>query len=60
MRFDYVDAFISQPGILFQYEYLYKNVYFRIEGKLTPDQATKYEAAFVSIQDGDLPAQFTE
>jgi len=54
-RYDYIKAFVSQPGPLFQYTYLYKNVFLRVDGKMTPDQAKVYEDAFKELQKGKLP-----
>lgn len=59
-RYDYVKAISGSSSLFVEYSYLFNNVLLRIDGKLTPDQAAQYEAAFVSMQNGDLPAQFTE
>lgn len=59
-RVAYVHSIVSAPGIFFQYEYSYKNVYFRVEGKLTPDQAAQYGEAFKALQNGELPVPYVE
>jgi len=56
-RYDYIEP-ITKNSMFSQYLYLYKNVFLRIDGALTPDQAAQYEAAFKSLQNGNLPDQF--
>lgn len=58
-RYDYIQP-ITENAMFSQYLYLYENVFLRIDGALTPDQAAQYEAAFKSLQNGDLPEQFSE
>lgn len=58
-RNDYITP-IAKVSMFSQYLYLYKNVFLRIDGALTPDQAAQYEVAFISLQNGDLPKQFAE
>jgi len=59
-RIAYVHSIVSSPGLFFQYEYSYKNVYFRVEGKLTPDQAAQYGEAFKALTNGQLPVPYVE
>lgn len=59
-RISYLHQIVGTSGPFFQYEYSYKNVYFRIEGALTPQQALQYEQAFNDICDGDLPQTYVE
>lgn len=56
-RYDYIQP-ITKNAMFSQYLYLYKNVFLRIDGALTPDQAAQYETAFKSLQNGNLPDQF--
>ncbi|URN85823.1 hypothetical protein [Acetobacterium wieringae] len=58
-RYDYIQP-ITENAMFSQYLYLYENVFLRIDGALTPDQAAQYEAAFISLQNGELPEQFSE
>lgn len=58
-RYNYLTSMTSSPGIFFQYSYLYKNVYLRLDGALTPEQAEEYETAFISLQNGELPSPIT-
>ncbi|MDO9492850.1 hypothetical protein [Acetobacterium sp.] len=58
-RYDYIQP-ITENAMFSQYLYLYENVFLRIDGALTPDQAAQYEAAFISLQNGVLPEQFSE
>lgn len=58
-RYDYIQP-ITENAMFSQYLYLYDNVFLRIDGALTPDQAAQYEAAFISLQNGELPEQFPE
>lgn len=58
-RYDYIQP-ITENAMFSQYLYLYENVFLRIDGALTPDQAAQYETAFKSLQNGDLPEQFSE
>lgn len=59
-RIAYIHGLVGQPGVFFQYEYSYKNVYFRIAGTLTPNQALQYEQAFKSLTEGTLPQTYVE
>lgn len=58
-RYDYIQP-ITENAMFSQYLYLYENIFLRVDGALTPAQAAQYEAAFKSLQNGDLPEQFTE
>lgn len=58
-RYDYIQP-ITENAMFSQYLYLYENVFLRIDGALTPNQAAQYEAAFISLQNGVLPEQFSE
>lgn len=57
-RYDYVSGITDDPGPFFQYSYLFENVYLRIDGKLSPEQAEDYENAFKTLQVNGRP-QYT-
>lgn len=49
-RYDYVDNIVKNGGSMFaQYLYLNGNVFLRIDGTLTPEQAKEYQTAFGKI-----------
>lgn len=58
-RYDYIQP-ITENAMFSQYLYLYENAFLRIDGALTPNQAAQYEEAFITLQSGELPTQFSE
>jgi hypothetical protein len=59
-RINYLHQIVGTSGPFFQYEYYFDNVYFRIEGVLTPQQALQYEQAFTDLTEGNLPETYIE
>ena len=59
-RISYLHQIVGTSGPFFQYEYFYKNIYFRIEGAFTPQQALQYEQAFTNLTEGNLPETYVD
>lgn len=52
-RYDYIDA-IAHSGPLSMYMYLHKNTLVRIEKDVLPEEAAKYDAILVKLENGEI------